>query len=149
MPEVRHHHQERASQRHIGVPQGEETRCLKLDTIIRNELPRDTLEAYKKLSRLQNFLLDAVGSLAATHNDLVSTNDPDPDRIQQAIQLALRILGNASTKFSQERRSKALVRLNPDLKLLVEDEDFSKLAPFLFVPGLKRRPRRDPRPSHA
>ena len=34
----------------FGVPQGEETRCPKLDTIIRNELPRNALEADKKLS---------------------------------------------------------------------------------------------------
>ena len=121
------------------VPQGEETRCPKLDTIIKNELPRDTLETDRKLSRLQNFLLDEVGPLAAAHDHLVSTDDPDPDRVQQAIQLALRILGNASAQFSQERRSKALARLNPDLKSLVEDEDFSKLAPFLFGPGFEKK----------
>ena len=123
----------------FGVPQGEETRCSNLDTIISNELHRDALEADRKLSQLQYFLLDAVGPLAASHDDLVSTDDPDPDHIQQAIQLALRILGNASAQFSQERRSKALARLNPNLKPLVDDEDFSKSAPFLFGPGFEKK----------
>ena len=80
-----------------------------------------------------------MGPLAAAHDDLVSTDDPDLDRIQQAIQLALCILGNASAQFSQERRSKALARLNPDLKSLVDDEDFSKSAPFLFGPGFEKK----------
>ena len=110
----------------LAVPQGEETRCPKLNTIIRKELPRDALEADRKLSPLQNFLLDVVRLLATTHNHLVSADDPDQDRTQQAIQLALRILGNSLAQFSQERRAKALGRLNPDLKSLVEDEDFSK-----------------------
>ena len=121
----------------FGVPQGKETRCLKIDTIIRNKLPRDTLEEDETLSRLQNFLLDAVGPLVAKHDDLVFLNDAD--HIQQAIQLALAILGNASAQFSQEQRSKALARLNPYLKSLVEDEDISKSPPLLFGPGFKKK----------
>ena len=108
----------------FGVPQGEEIRCPKLDTIIRNELPKDALEADRKLSHLQNFLQDAVGLLAATHNDLVCMDNLDPDCIQQAIPLALHIQGNASAHLSQERRSEALARLNSDQKSLVEDEEF-------------------------
>ena len=77
--------------------------------------------------------------LAAAHYHLGCTGDPDPDCIQQAIQLALCILDNASAQFSQEPRSKALAGLNPDLKPLVEDEDFSKSAPFLFGPAFEKK----------
>ena len=35
--------------------------------------------------------------------------------------------------------SKALSRLNPDLKSLVEDEDFSQVAPYLFGPGFEKK----------
>ena len=95
----------------------------------------------RKLSRLQNFVLDATGPLAAAYDELVGENEayPDPDRIQQAIQLSLRILGNASAQISQERRTKALSRLNPDLKSLVEDEDFSNAAPNLFGAGFEKK----------
>ena len=34
----------------VGLPVGDETKCPKLDSIIMNELPKDTLEADRKLS---------------------------------------------------------------------------------------------------
>ena len=124
-----------------GLAEGDVTKCPKLGTIIKNELPREALEVDRKLSRLQNFVLDATGPLAAAYDELVGENEayPDPDRIQQAIQLSLRILGNASAQISQERRTKALSRLNPDLKSLVEDEDFSNTAPNLFGAGFEKK----------
>ena len=109
----------------FGLPEGNETMCPKLDTIIKNELPRDTLEADRKLSRLQHLVLDAVEPLVLAYEDLMSEDDPDPERILQAIQLSLHILGNTSAQFSQECRTKALSRPNLNLKSLVEDEDFS------------------------
>ena len=69
----------------FGFPEGYETMCPKLDTIIKNELPRDALEADRKLSRLQNFVLDAVRPLVSGYEDLISEDDPDPERILQAI----------------------------------------------------------------
>ena len=123
----------------VGLPVGDETKCPKLDSIIKNELPKDALEADKKLSRLQNFVLDAAGPLAAAYDALMSEEEPDPDKIAQHIQLSLRILGNTSTQFSHERRVKAISRLNPDLRSLVEDEDFSGAAPFLFGSGFEKK----------
>ena len=46
---------------------------------------------------------------------------------------------------SQERRTKALSRLNLDLKSLVEDEDFSNAAPHLFGAGFEKRQRSVPK----
>ena len=123
----------------FGLPEGDETRCPKLDSIIKNELPKEAIEADRKLSKLQNFVLDAAGPLAAAYEELVTKEEPDPDLIQQAVQLALRILGNTSTHFAQERRTRALGRLNPDLKSLVEDEDFSKAGPLLFGAGFEKK----------
>ena len=65
--------------------------------------------------------------------------DPDPDRIHQAIQLSLCILDNTSAQFSQEHRRKALSRLYPDLKSLVEEEDFTESAPYLFGPSFEKK----------
>lgn len=111
----------------------------KLDTIIKKELPKDASDLDKKLSRLQNFLLDAVGPLVFTMEDLVTKDNPDPEKTLVAIQASLRILGNASAQFSQERRTKALSKLNPDLKTLVDDEDFSDAAPYLFSSGFAKK----------
>ncbi len=56
-----------------------------------------------------------------------------------AIQEALVLLGNASCHMSTERRSRALTKLNPDLKFMAEEEDFSKAQPFLFGKGFEQR----------
>ena len=124
---------------HFGLPEGDETRCPKLDSIIKQELPKEAIEADRKLSRLQNFVLDAAGPLAAAHEELVNVEEPDLDLVQQAVELALRILGNTSAQFSQERRLKAIGRLNSDLKSLVEDEDFSKSGLLLFGAGFEKK----------
>lgn len=84
-------------------------------------------------------MLDVAGQLTAAYEELVTEDHPDVDRVQQVVQLALRILGNTSAQFSQERRMKAISRLNPDLKSLVEEEDFLKAAPLLFGAGFQRK----------
>ena len=68
----------------FGLPKGNETMCPKLDTITKNELPRHALEVDRKLSRLQNFVLDAVGPLVSAYEDLILEDDPDPERILQS-----------------------------------------------------------------
>ena len=45
----------------FSLPEGNETRCPKLDSILKNELPKDAVELDRKLSHLQNFVLDAAG----------------------------------------------------------------------------------------
>ena len=49
------------------LTEGDETKCPKLDTItdLKNELPRGALEVDRKLSRLQNFVLNATEPLTA------------------------------------------------------------------------------------
>ena len=100
------------------------------------------MEADWKLLRLQNLALDAAGLLIAAYEELVSGEDSDPDKILPAIQVSLHILGNTSAQFSQERRTKALSRLSPDLNSLVEDKDFSKAVPLLFSLGFLSLPLR-------
>ena len=93
----------------------------------------------RKLSKLQNFSLDAAGPLVmaleeATRDDGIH----DMDLITSCIQQALLSLGNTSAHFSHERRVKALSSFNPDLKTLVVDGDFTKAAPWLFSEGIKQ-----------
>ena len=41
--------------------------------------------------------------------------------------------------FSHKRRAKALAKLNPDLKCMAEDEDFTQAPPFLFGAGFEKK----------
>ena len=59
--------------------------------------------------------------------------------VTMAIQEALVLLGNASCHMSVERRSKELTKLIPDLKSMAEEEDFSKVQPFLFGSGFVQK----------
>ena len=129
----------RAWRSKFGLPEGDETRCPKLDSIIKGELPKEALEADRKLSRFQNFVLDATGPLVAALEELSNSDAPDPSLVTAAVQQSLMFLGNTAAHLSQERRTKALARLNPDLKSLVDDEDFSKAAPFLFGSGFEKK----------
>ena len=45
------------------LPKEDKTRCPKLDSIIKDELPKEVLEVDRKLPQLQNFVLDSVGLL--------------------------------------------------------------------------------------
>ena len=123
----------------FSVPEGDETCCLKLDSILKNELPKDAIEFDRKLSCLQNFVLDAAGPLVEAMEELTVPERPDPEVVLWAIQQALVFIGNVLAHFTLKRRSKALSRLNPDLKSLVKDEDFSQAAPFLFGPGFEKK----------
>ena len=58
------------------MPEGDETRCPKLDSILKNELPKDAVELDRKLSHLQNFVLDAAGPLVAAMEELAVLEKP-------------------------------------------------------------------------
>ena len=61
----------------LGLPLGDETRCPKMDNIIKGELGKEALEADRKLSRLQNFTLDAAAPLVAALEELTEKEEPD------------------------------------------------------------------------
>ena len=123
----------------FSAPAGDETRCPKLDSVIKGQLKKDVVESDRKLSRLQNFTLDAVGPFVAALEEATSEEGPpNMDLIVNSLQQGLVLLGNASSHFSHERRLKILQHLNPDLKSLAEDEDYSKAPPFLFGKGFEK-----------
>ena len=123
----------------FGLPEGNEARCPKLDPIIKGELPKEAIDTDKKLSRLQNLALDATGPLVHALEELSTKDTPDADVVLQGIQEALVLLGNASCHISGERRSRALTKLNPDLKSMAEEEDYSDAQPFLFGKGFEQK----------
>ena len=87
----------------------------------------------------KNFTLDAIGPLVYALEELSTKETPSCDTVTMAIQEALVLLGNARCHMSVEHRSKALTKLNPDLKSMAEEEDFSKVQTFLFGSGFEQK----------
>ena len=123
----------------FGLPEGDEARCPKMDALIKGELVKDSIDADRRLSRLQNFTLDAAGPMVAALEELTTKDKPNVEVVTSAIQHSLLLIGNASAQFSKERRTRALGKLNPDLKTLAEDEDFSESQPYLFGRGFEKK----------
>ena len=48
----------------FGLPEGDEAHYPKLDSIIKGEFHKEAVDVDKKLSRLQNFTLNAAGPLS-------------------------------------------------------------------------------------
>ena len=131
----------------FGLPEGNEARCPKLDPIIKGELPKEAIDTDKKLSRLQSLALDATGPLVHALEELSMKDTPDADVVLQGIQEALVLLGNASCRISGERRSRALTKLNPDLKSMAEEEDYTLTLNLSYLgKALSRRQKKEQRP---
>ena len=114
-----------------GTPDSRWLRCPKLDPVVSANVSREATKADRSSSRLHQFLLDPVSPLVSTL-ELAESGDLTPEAAIANTQAALVLLGNASQHFATERRKVLLQQLNPKLKALVEDSDFSD-APPLFL----------------
>ena len=118
--------------RTYGMPATDVTKCPKLDTTLRPQVPKDGKDGDRSLSRLQTLLLDAVGPLSA----MLESHQAGrlaPETAAEAAAQALRFLGNAHANLSAERRKRIVGHFNKDLKPLVEEpERFASAAPYLF-----------------
>ena len=63
---------------------------------------------------------------------MAEAGDLTPEAAVANTQAALVFIGNTSQHFAADRRKALLQQLNPKLKSLVEDSDFSEAPPFLF-----------------
>ena len=79
------------------------TACPTLDKVIKTRLSANTKARDKTLAKQQALLLDAVGPLASILED-ASTGELTVKGTVDAVQTALRLLGNASmNELKQER----------------------------------------------
>ena len=116
----------------IGVPNCDQIRCPKLDGVLKAVLPRDAIKADRYLSRLQQFWLDAVAPLAAILES-AEAGDMTPEKVVTATQMALYLMGNAHQHTSQGRRQKLVLKLNPSLRFMAEDnKNFTTAVSMLF-----------------
>ena len=115
----------------FGLPEGDEARCLRMDSLIKGELGKETMDADKKLARLQNFTLDAAGPLVVALEEVTTKDEPNSELIVAALQQSLMLVGNASAHGAGEVESRP--------KSLAEDEDFSQTQPLLFGKGFEKK----------
>ena len=122
-----------------GLPKNEESRCPKLDLLVKTRMSKNNKVQDTKLSKIQAIRLDAIGPLAF-HLEEASkegTTSIPMQVVTEATRTVLRLLGSAISHISTLRR-KILQDLNPDLQDLVEREDvFKSSAPLLFGEGFE------------
>ena len=118
--------------RTYGMPASDHTKCPKLDATLRPQVPKEGKDADRALSRLQTFVLDAIGPLASLLEQKQAGRLTAESAADAATQ-ALRFLDNAHAHISTERRKRIITHFNADLRPLVEDADrFQSAAPLLF-----------------
>ena len=117
----------------FGIPEGEEARCPKMDVIINGELHKEALESDKKLSRLQNFALDVSGPLVYAREEL---SNKETHRINHH-SYSRSTGASGQCQLSHVSGMPVQAKLNPDLKSMAEEEDYSKVLPFLFGTGFE------------
>ena len=122
-----------------GAPRLSATACPKLDKIMKQNLSSQTKTKDRQLSKTQALVLDAVGPLAYILEAAGQDNFTMADAVD-AVQTALKLLGNASCHLAMERRRNVLTDLNPNLKdMAEEDKLFRDVAPNLFGEGFSKK----------
>ena len=112
----------------VGVPDCDQICCPKLDGVLKAVLTKE--DGY--LSRLHQLWLDAVAPLTAALES-AEEGDLTPEKAVRAAQTALYLMGNAHQQKAQERCKKMILKLNPSLKFMAEEQkNFNTAAPMLF-----------------
>ena len=93
------------------------------------------------LSKLQRFLLDALGPMVWLHEQMLSEGEVDLTKAKEAVEASIALLGNATAYFSMEHRKSVMKHMNKDLHPLCEGK-FPKRGPHLFGEDFGSKERR-------
>ena len=122
-----------------GAPNTNTTWCPTLDKLVKNRLPQAAKSRDKTLAKQQALVLDAVGPLTAVMEDAINGQLTTRKTIE-AIQTALRFIGNASMNINRERRRNVIKELNTNLEDMAEDDAiFTDSAPLLLGEGFAKK----------
>jgi hypothetical protein len=120
-------------------PDLNESRCPKLDPIMKQNLSKDAKDVDTAASKVQALVLDSVAPLTSILED-AQNGSLTVQKTTEAAKAALTLLGNASAAISKERRKKIAKELNKDIVPLIEVEDiFEGAAPMLFGDGFESK----------
>jgi len=110
-----------------GLPNSKWLKSPEPNSFIASTIPKDVTRADSTAERIKRYWLDAAAPLAAII-EKTDAGEINQDEAIQGIRAAL------VQHHTIQRRKAILQQLNPQLKGLVKDEDFTTTAPFLFGP---------------
>ena len=120
-------------------PDIEDTKCPKLDPVIKQNLGKETKDTDSGAAKLQTLTLDAMAPLVYITEE-AQKGTLCCQKAADAAKAAIALIGNASAQMSKERRKKILKELNRDLVPLAENaEMFDESAPLLFGNSFEKR----------
>ena len=123
------------------VPNMEETRCPRLDSVFKTaglSLNREEKAFEQDLARVQTFVLDLIGPFVQLLEECQS-GTLEQDEAISTLCGAITLLGNASFQISKLRGKKVLKELNADIQDLADEEEiFKDAAPKLFRNGFEQ-----------
>ena len=114
-----------------GQPDSRWTRCPKLGSVVEGILSNEALKQDKVSYQPQQLWLEAAGLLVACLEKAHKGNLPLQEAIPM-LQSSLMLMGDASQHQSAMQRKDILHHLNPQLKKLMNEDDFAGTQPFLF-----------------
>ena len=127
-----------------GQPDSRWTKCPELGSVVEGILSNEALKQDKVAYRSPQLWLEAAGPLVAclekAHDGTLTLSDAIP-----MLQSSLMLMGDASQHHSSMRRKDILHHLNPQLKKLMSESDFSGVQAYLFGEdfGLKAKEKLD------
>ena len=123
----------------FGVPNTPCTAVPSLDKVLKSRVSPEVKAKDKEISKLQALALDAIGQLAFILDSALDESLTAKDNIE-AVQTAVRLLGNFAAHCNRERRTKILKNLDVLIADLVEEEDlYSEAGQSLFGDGFCKK----------
>ena len=113
-----------------GFPNVEDTKCPKLDGVIKQNLTKEVKDADSNAARLQTLSLDAIAPMVLNLEE-AQKGTLTHQSAAEAAKVALMRLGNASAQMAKERRKKVTKDLNL-VSLAENPETFEEAARLLF-----------------
>ena len=117
----------------LGIPYCKWLKLPRLDSFITSTIPKDVIRVDATTQKTHKLWLEETAPLTAIIEKMDAGNIDQAEAIQ-GIRAALVLLRNAFQHHAIQWRKAVIQHLNPQLKLLVKDEDFAIAAPFLFGP---------------
>ena len=115
----------------LGLPDCKWTKSPELEAFIASSIPKEVVKNDNTEQKIQKLWLEATSPLTAVV-ECSDSEDISPAEVIQGVRTVLVLLGNASQHHALQRRKMILQHLNPQLKSLVQDANFTDAPSSLF-----------------
>jgi hypothetical protein len=123
----------------FSFPNVEDTKCPKLDPMIKQNLSKEAKDADASVVKLQTLTLDAIAPLVHIVEE-AQKGTLSSQKAAIAAKASIALIGNASVQMSRVRRKRILKELNRDLTPLAENtEMFEDATPLLFGDSFEKK----------